>query len=116
MSESLQGCLFLHSPFSIIIIIIIITEYYLSAVRLEKKLLEHFTEVAMGNDNVTRGNLHTLDSTQVGSITIFFKMNLLSTNSYQSGVQRKTPTRHAARDRTSRGSSMSLRRCLIVVV
>jgi len=30
---------------------------YLSAVQLEKKLLEHFTEVTISNGNVTRGNL-----------------------------------------------------------
>jgi len=32
---------------------IIIKEYYLSAIQLEKKLLEHFTEVTIGNDSVT---------------------------------------------------------------
>ena len=32
--------------------------YYLSAIQLEKKLLGHFTEVTIGNDSITRGNLY----------------------------------------------------------
>jgi len=43
-----------------LLLLLLIKECYLpvSALQLEKKLLKHFTEVAISNDSVMRGNLY----------------------------------------------------------